>query len=530
MSFSLLLKALALVGIVPLWFLFKLVSERRRFTGLPGPPHHWVYGHLLVFKEIKAKLPADAHINLVHATIAREYGLQTIYYLDLWPTFDPMVVVLNPALAAQACQIKNLPKHPMYRLMEYTVGTQSIITTTGQQHKFWRKVFDPGFSATHLATLSPMVIERVEVFIEKLEAHVKSSDAFSLLPLTKSLTLDVIGRVTMASDFNTQKQSNEIVDAFLTMPKYIPPLDFDPVRLLSPTRIWNARKYQNKLNNLIGQVVDKRFEERNAGKVGPNEKSLVHLALDTYEQMEAGKGSARVTDPVFKKNAVDNIRGFFFAGHATTAASLCYLYYVLDKHPDVLARLRMEHEDFLGADPNQAATRILAEPTTLKRMTYTTAVIKESLRLFVGAGTIRSGIKGFDLVDPKTNKAYPTYRNGPFPIMVRGFPIHRNPENFENPDVFDPERFLGERATTMTKDAYRPFEKGSRDCPGQELSMMEMRITLALTIRRFDIETMYPKDAPEVNGDPAYNVMFSSAGPAGGLPVRIKHARSGRTG
>lgn len=198
--------------------------------------------------------------------------------------------------------------------MEYTVGTQSIITTTGQQWRFWRKVFDPGFSASHLTTLIPMVIERVKVFTEKLEAHVEANDVFSLLPLTKSLTIDVIGRVTMASDFNTQQQSNEIVDAFLTMPKYIPPLGFDPMKLLSPTRIWNARKYQNKLNKLIGQVVDKRFEERRAGKVGPNEKSIVHLALDTYEQMQDGKASPHVADPIFKKNAVDNIRGFFFAG------------------------------------------------------------------------------------------------------------------------------------------------------------------------------------------------------------------------
>lgn len=227
---------------------------------------------------------------------------------------DPMVIVLDPAMAAQANQIQNLPKHPMYRLMEYTVGTQSIITTTGQHHRFWRKVFDAGFSAAHLATLTPMVIERVNVFIEKLEEHAKSQDVFPLLPLTKSLTLDVIGRVTMASDFNTQKQSNEIVDAFVTMPKYIPPLSFDPVRLLSPSRIWNARKYQNKLNRLIGEVVDKRFEERRAGKVGPHERSLVHLALDTYEQIQDSK-EGRVTDPVFKKNAVDNIRGFFFAGY-----------------------------------------------------------------------------------------------------------------------------------------------------------------------------------------------------------------------
>lgn len=191
---------------------------------------------------------------------------------------------------------------------------------------------------------------------------------------------------------------------------------------------------------------------------------------------------------------------------------------MLDRHPEVLAQLRTEHDEMLGDDPR---TRILAEPTLLKRMTYTTAVIKESLRLFVGVGTIRNGIKDFDLIDPKSNKHYPTYVGGPFAIMVRSFPIHRNPENFPDPDVFDPERFLGDRAAKIPKDAYRPFEKGSRDCPGQELSMMEMRITLALTIRRFDIKAVYEKTAPQAMSDPAYNVMYSSAGPAGNLPVKI---------
>src|SRR6187402_846193 len=207
--------------------------------------------------------------------------------------------------------------------------------------------------------------------------------------------------------------------------------------------------------------------------------------------------------------------------HATTAASLCYLYYVLDKHSEVLDRLCEEHAEFLGSNPGEASARILADPNILKRMPYTTAVIKESLRLFVGAGTVRNGIKDFNLVDPNTNRHYPTYVRGPFPILVRAFPIHRNPANFPDPDSFDPERFLGERAAAMPKDAYRPFEKGSRDCPGQELSMMEMRVTLALTIRRFQVKVVYSETAPVVMGDPAYNVMFSSAGPAGGLPVKI---------
>ncbi|KAL3421680.1 AflN/verA/monooxygenase [Phlyctema vagabunda] len=517
-------KAIVLLAIVVIASLVKLFFERRRFTGLPGPPHHWLYGHLPVFNQIKAQLPADAHINLIHATLARKYDLDPIFYLDLWPRYDHMVIVTEPALAAQVTQLKDLPKHPMYRLMEYTVGTQSIITTHGAHWRLWRKVFDPGFSSAHLATLTPMVIERVQIFIEKLETRARAGEVFSLLPLTKSLTLDIIGRVTMASDFNTQKQSHEIVDAFLEMPKHIPPVGFDPVRLLNPSRIWNAWKYQKKLNELIGQVVESRFEERKQGKVGSFDKSIVHLALDTYEKMGGSETAHDRLDPVFKVSAVDNIRGFFFAGHATTAASLCYLYYVLDKYPDVKRRLCEEHVSYLGPDPTSTAQRILEEPTLLKRMPYTTAVIKESLRLFVGAGTIRNGVKGFDLIDPRSNKSYPTYVNGPFPILVRAFPLHRNPANFPEPDLFDPERFLGDRGANMKKDAYRPFEKGPRDCPGQELSMMEMRITLALTVRRLEIQPVYGEDMPEVLGDKAYNVMFSSAGPAGGLPVRVKVA------
>lgn len=196
---------------------------------------------------------------------------------------------------------------------------------------------------------------------------------------------------------------------------------------------------------------------------------------------------------------------------------------MLDKHPKVLNLVLKEHIDFLGPDSSETANRILAEPTILKRMTYTTAVIKESLRLFVGAGTIRKGVEGFDLVDTRNNQRYPTYVDGAFPIMVRAYPIHRDPRNFDDPDQFIPERFLGENLSKMRKDAYRPFEKGSRDCPGQELSMMEMRITLALTIRRFDIKAVYQEQDPIAMDDHAYNVMYSSAGPAQSLPVKITY-------
>lgn len=90
---------------------------------------------------------------------------------------------------------------------------------------------------------------------------------------------------------------------------------------------------------------------------------------------------------------------------------------------------------------------------------------------------------------------------------MRVFPIHQNPANFPDPDLFKPERFLGSKATEMTKDAFRPFEK---------INISALFTTISLTF------LIVFKGLPRA-GDQAYNVMFSSAGPAGGMSMRVSN-------
>jgi hypothetical protein len=68
----------------------------------------------------------------------------------------------------------------------------------------------------------------------------------------------------------------------------------------------------------------------------------------------------------------------------------------------------------------------------------------------------------------------------------------RDPK-FWGPDVheFRPERFLPENSDKLIPNAHRPFEKGPRNCIGQDLANVELKVALALTVREFDIKAAY---------------------------------------
>lgn len=98
----------------------------------------------------------------------------------------------------------------------------------------------------------------------------------------------------------------------------------------------------------------------------------------------------------------------------------------------------------------------------------------------------------------------------------------RDPDLFENPDAFQPDRFLGRRGT-IPSGAWRAFEKGPRSCAGQGLALIEIKLALVVLCRRFDFSLAYPQDSPSLPlmGDQAYQVMDFVPVPAGGMPMRI---------
>jgi cytochrome P450 len=95
---------------------------------------------------------------------------------------------------------------------------------------------------------------------------------------------------------------------------------------------------------------------------------------------------------------------------------------------------------------------------------------------------------------------------------------HRLPENWPDPERFDPERFAGEQSTSNRDFTYIPFGSGPHMCIGLHLAMAEMVIVLAMFARRAKLVVEHPE-----------NVRMQSTitlQVAGGLPVRVEMRRA----
>ena len=332
---------------------------------------------------------------------------------------------------------------------------------------------------------------------------------------------------------NAQRSENEFVTAFRqTMSWFLKQPEFNPFSLFNPLRPIIHELNRRKMNKYLGKVIDDRFAASHGhGIRSKNSKRkprpIIDLALETYIQ-DFGSSAAQSgkIDPAFKAAAMEHIKLFMFAGHDTTSSTICYAVYELSKHPEALTTVLQEYDTVFGLDKTQTAARIRDDPYLINKLPYTLAIIKETLRLWPPASTLRKGPPGFCL--DHDGIQYPTEGFVIWPVI---YGLQRDPTYWPSPDTFIPERWLVDEGDPLypVKGAWRPFELGPRSCIGQDLALIESRIILALMLRQFDIKAVYDefdsknatrdiRTTPE--GERAYQVMIATAKPAQGMPAR----------
>ena len=187
----------------------------------------------------------------------------------------------------------------------------------------------------------------------------------------------------------------------------------------------------------------------------------------------------------------DQIKTFLLAGHDTTSITLSWVFYWLSRTPCALAAVRRELDELFGpeaADPEAVRRQLLSpgSPDLVHRMTYITAVIKETLRLHPPAATARYVPPGTGFT-VRTPAGEDRCLDGLIIYNCEGL-IQRDPSVYgETANDFVPERWLGDASGHVPAAAWRPFERGPRGCIGQEFAMIEIRIIIAAVAHRFDL-------------------------------------------
>jgi cytochrome P450 len=165
---------------------------------------------------------------------------------------------------------------------------------------------------------------------------------------------------------------------------------------------------------------------------------------------------------------------FILAGHDTTSTTLTYSLWALGHHPTIQDRV-FDEVSALGDRP--------LTPDDVPRLGHTVRVLHEALRLCPpGAGTPRL---------LKKDLAVDGYRLEAGTMAVVSFyAMHRDPELWDDPLAFDPDRFLPERSQGRSRWQYLPFGGGPRSCIGDHFAMLEATLALATIIRAARIESL----------------------------------------
>ncbi|KAK6198956.1 hypothetical protein LQW54_010230 [Pestalotiopsis sp. IQ-011] len=488
-------------------FQSRMRFRKLRAQGIPIiEPYSLLWGHLKVLGGLKAQFPPDAQPNYAQIHIIqnwREYFPNAsecphIIYLDIWPVQTaPLALIIDPAMCHELVTEKNFPRSRTFKaLVEPIAGKRNLTWFDGAEHKLWRSRLNPGFSMRNIHSHMAALVDEVQVFLSNLKATTHQDgrwgSVFPLLPKTVDLTFDIIGRVVLDLHLNEQQNGpTELQSSLRTLTtKHF----YFRTLWTLPKRINPFFRYEEwKCKQQLRKILVPRIKQQVGAEQSTTQKTVLQLAMKEYiNETRDAKGSSSGASSQFVEDVFGIVRLFLFAGHDTTACIITWAFHYLPKRPDVLDRLRAEHDLVFGSDLGSVAEKVRQSPQLINSLPYTTAVAKEVMRMAPLAATVRQAPPNC-FFTARDGTKLPT--DG-FALITGTAVIDYHPELWPRPNEFLPERFVaqpGDPLHPSRPNQWRPFEAGTMNCIGQELSMVEVKLVLLFLVREVDIEPAFEK-------------------------------------
>lgn len=386
---------------------------------------------------------------------------------------QPMMVTKDPDIIRHVLQKnhRNYIKTPMiFDKLRRFLGN-GLLTSEGPYWLQQRRLIQPGFHKQRLQALVEIINQ---VIVETEPADLRQSEqqpAIDVYPMMMRLAFDIVTRSLFSTAVSAEKLdllSNSLttIQAFLVQQIRQPYLN--PWFQISGQLAKHIKLGKAADEVLLGMI-------RNRRNSGESREDLLQMLLDArYE--DTGES---MTD----QQLLEETNILITAGHETTANALSWIFYLLAKHPDKQELLREELQKVLG---NAAPTFM-----DLPKLSYTTQVIEESMRLYPPAwvtdrqSAIDDEVKGHQI--PKGTM-----------VVLAIYALHHDAKFWDEPEVFEPERFAPENRKQMSGNySYLPFGGGPRLCIGNSFAMMEMQLVIAHYLRKYCVQ-LVGNESPEM--------------------------------
>ena len=358
---------------------------------------------------------------------------------------------------------KNFVRGWQYRLLRRLMG-DNLVVSDGEPWLRQRRLAQPAFGRERLATYAEVMVRSASDMLARWD-KAGPEQTEDIGAQMRRLTLDIAGRTLFSRDVSGASdavgQSFSVVAGYLKG-RFDRPFVSPPIWAPTPAN----RRFKHVLRQLneivLGIVQERRRDGRDDGRDRGDLLSMLMAARDD-------ETCTKLDD----RQLVSTVLAFLLAGHETTATALTWTWFLLGSHPALRERVRAEAEAVFGDRPPTFADA--------SRLELTRRVIEESMRLYPPIWVVPRQVVAEDEIGGFRIPARST-------VALCPFVTHRHPAIWPQPDVFDPDRFTPERSAERSKYAHFPFIAGPHQCIGAEFAMLEMRLIVAMVLRKFDLE------------------------------------------
>jgi cytochrome P450 len=418
------------------------------------------------------KIPGPGQLQFIN-------GVRTLGFLDLmgklWREHGDvfqvragrgtLVFAMHPDAVEQlnVRNRRNYDKRETYEPMrKYLIG-DGLVASTGELWRRQRKMLAPFYTPKGVQAYAGMMISEGERLAERWQelagtgAEVEIGDEMILV--TAHIILKAMFSTETMESIHQVKDAAETMLAFFTEKMTGPRIPALPLWVPTPKN----RKYV-AARDLVHGSIRALIAERRARNEAEWPDDLLSRLMKARDE-ETGQAMS-------ESLLLDESITTYVAGHETTARTLTFAWYALATNPEVTGQLHEELDRVLGGRTPTAED--------LKQLPYTLQVIKETMRLYPAVpfysrdAIAADKLGGFELPAGAA-------------VFLSPYYTHRHPDFWEDPEVFDPDRWTREREAARHGYAYHPFASGPRVCIGNSFALLESQLLLALLAQRFTL-------------------------------------------
>lgn len=336
---------------------------------------------------------------------------------------------------------------------------KGLLLNEGDDWRRQRHLVQPAFDPDRISIYAEMMTDYTERLLDGWEAGTPRNIHTDMT----QLTLEVAASTLL--DIDIREESSELRSAFHDITEEFRKRTARPVSLPQWVPTPRNHRYQHALeqvNEIVYEIIARRRAEPGNG--------VVSMLLEASDEP-----STTVND----KQLRDEIVTLLFAGHETTAIALTFTWYLLATHPRQEERLVAELDDVLDGEPPTMSA--------VPDLKYTRKVLKESLRLYPPVfGILREPVRD-DQIGGYQIPAGAT-------VAMNQIAVHHDPQFFDDPKAFTPERWSDAFEESLPEFAYFPFGGGPRRCIGERFAMLEATLVVATIAQQYHLELVSDRD------------------------------------